>query len=216
MKKSLALAVLATAFGATSVSAAGFTVSLGASSVELASFDGFTDSAMQDTGPLSAGIESPVITADVLPSGSLVSFTFLGKEAGHKNSFQYKDGDTLENDDPVGTEFTALVEPGPLQFTFFDLTDGDAVSSLLPPAAYASYAVLGSFSGSTFVPATGGGKYDLILGFNDGARVDADYDDMVVGLRFISAIPEPGTYALILAGLGVVGFMARRQRGERV
>jgi hypothetical protein len=29
----------------------------------------------------------------------------------------------------------------------------------------------------------------------------------------VTAVPEPGTYALLLAGLGVVGFLARRRRG---
>ena len=29
----------------------------------------------------------------------------------------------------------------------------------------------------------------------------------------VTAVPEPGTYALLLAGLGVVGFVARRRRG---
>ena len=62
-----------------------------------------------------------------------------------------------------------------------------------------------------FTPFTLGGTYDLILGFNDGLRVDSDYDDMVVGLKVV-AIPEPETYALLMAGLGVVGFVARRRR----
>jgi hypothetical protein len=35
---------------------------------------------------------------------------------------------------------------------------------------------------------------------------------MVVGVKAVQAIPEPETYALMLAGLGVVGFMARRRR----
>jgi hypothetical protein len=33
-------------------------------------------------------------------------------------------------------------------------------------------------------------------------------------LKITSAVPEPSTYALLLAGLGVVGFMARRRRAE--
>ncbi len=31
-------------------------------------------------------------------------------------------------------------------------------------------------------------------------------------LLSISAVPEPGTYAMLLAGLGLMGFVARRQR----
>ena len=50
-----------------------------------------------------------------------------------------------------------------------------------------------------------------MLGFNDGAPVDADYDDMVVGLN-VAPVPEPQTYMLLLAGLGAVGFISRRRR----
>ena len=34
----------------------------------------------------------------------------------------------------------------------------------------------------------------------------------VDNLTLATAVPEPGTYAMLLAGLGVVGFIARRRR----
>jgi hypothetical protein len=51
----------------------------------------------------------------------------------------------------------------------------------------------------------------VVLGFNDSLQVDGDYDDFIVGLK-VTAVPEPETYALMLAGLGAVGFLSRRRR----
>ena len=55
----------------------------------------------------------------------------------------------------------------------------------------------------------------------------ADFGDNLIGLYanlsdatggpetfFVAAIPEPQTYALMLAGLGIVGFMAARRRRD--
>lgn len=50
-----------------------------------------------------------------------------------------------------------------------------------------------------------GQKDDDDCGFNDGDQYPAT-------IVFTTAVPEPQTYALMLAGLGVVGFMARRRR----
>jgi len=38
--------------------------------------------------------------------------------------------------------------------------------------------------------------------------------ETIAAIRLVSAIPEPETYALMLAGIGAIGFIARR-RGKR-
>ena len=40
------------------------------------------------------------------------------------------------------------------------------------------------------------------------------YDLGIDNIHVLSAIPEPESYAMIMAGLGLIGFIARRRRGR--
>jgi hypothetical protein len=71
----------------------------------------------------------------------------------------------------------------------FDGTDGWSVAALLPTAGSYAFLVLGTADGTL------GGAY------RGG-----------VGAVVPSPIPEPSSLALLLAGLGVLGFVARRRR----
>jgi len=68
---------------------------------------------------------------------------------------------------------------------------------------------LGGFAISTFASAIGPGSYHLVA-TGTGVR-DSSLD---LTLEFTNAVPEPGTYGLMLAGMGLVGLLARRRRRQ--
>ena len=120
------------------------------------------------------------------------------------------------NNVAAGTTQTVQVGAGALPFRFLDQNDGTSVPNggNSPSSAQGSYVIFGTRAqNGDWNPLTsyGGGTFDLIIGFNDGAKVDADYDAHVLGLRLVP-VPEPGTYAMLLAGLTAMGFVARRRR----
>jgi hypothetical protein len=56
------------------------------------------------------------------------------------------------------------------------------------------------------------GASRLSMGFNDGGGGFFDNSGgIIVGVTEVSTIPEPETYAMFIAGLGLMGFMARRR-----
>lgn len=203
MKKLLtAVALAAAAFGAN----AQLTYSGGD---PLTSFSGYNPSG--STVPQSAGLVDATISAAF--AGTL-SATFLGFEAVDNDTYGFLlSSGVLSNRGSIGSSVSGRVSAGALSFSFSDLTTGETVGNggNANASVYSSYVILGTFTGGVFSPYTMGGAYQLVLGFNDGLKVDADYDDLVVGLR-LNPVPEPETYALMLAGLGALGFIGRRRR----
>jgi hypothetical protein len=167
-------------------------------------------------------------------SPASLTFTYLGKEAGHTNTFKYANGGGAKTfNNTTSAAFTSLFsvdvdDAFRLNLTFTDTNtsfvaksgnaknantlnnpcNGQAVSVCNPNNQSIGFLDLRDL---TEEYASFAGDFDYLLLFNDDWS-DADYNDMVVGVKVAAPIPEPETYALMLAGLGVVGFMARRRR----
>ena len=143
-----------------------------------------------------------------------VTYTYLGSEAGYIDHFvemvtatgSFVNKPIAAN--TVGDTLTVVDGPGNLKFQFTSLAPPSVVKNgdIFTAASNPSWGVLRNATSTV-------GPFAYILGFNDPGRRDRDFDDMVVGMN-LTPIPEPSTYALMLAGLGAVGFLARRRRSN--
>lgn len=124
--------------------------------------------------------------------------TFVGSGGGlfsQANSYGWLSGLvaglTVATDQETGLALTAAGSSAFPGLTNGDLSAGPYHSNFLGVGSIPVLATgIGSFS-----------RYNVIIGSSGGSITDP-----------VPAIPEPSTYALMLAGLGVVGYMARRRR----
>lgn len=135
----------------------------------------------------------------------LVTYTYLGKEAGYQNIF-FAPSTTpvwqinVSGSPSIGASVVKNTSGGILDFKFEGNTGNFAVNG----GAWSLYTSIGLIKENY-------NGYDFIIGYNDSFSTHNDWDDMVIGVN-IAPIPEPETYALLLAGLGLLGFAARRRR----
>jgi PEP-CTERM motif len=142
-----------------------------------------------------------------------VTFTYLGQESSFSDKFHLLiNGQNLLESDPVGSSVSAGSLGGYVNFSF----EGDNGKFATNGGAKAPGTSIGLIGTNlTVTSGAAAGTYAFVLGYNDsaGTATLGDWDDFVVGVN-IAPIPEPETYALMLAGLGVMGFIARRRRAD--
>ena len=140
-------------------------------------------------------------------SGALDSGVFNGETFSGQFSF---DDATLTG---TGDEYLAV---NTVNMNFHGQTYTQTNAAAVPEVRFADGALLGlSFTVDSSDPA-----FSLIPGFSSIADAQIGYDSRVGASGYGSVsytlvpVPEPETYALLLAGLGLVGWSTRRARAS--
>lgn len=199
MKKLLLSAFLL--MGSVSAEAAGLSIL----NAEAINFSGYDGEPVTYTGERNSGFTG---TVNALFDGNLTA-VYLGQESDHINRFRFEVGNRLNEWDDIGAAIYTEVDAGALRFRFVD-TDG--VNENFINGRTRSFAIMDGFI-SDNIAGTDYGPFDYILGLNDSNRLDGDYDDFVVGLRFqpVSSVPVPAALPLMATALGLFGLQRRRQ-----
>lgn len=142
-----------------------------------------------------------------------IAFTYLGNESGYNDKLLTLAGSTILTEaNSVGTTVSRAVNAfGAINFKFEGNTGLYAINGLM--SGWSSGTSIGLIGKDMNV---NGKSFDFVLGYNDsaGAARLGDWDDFVVGVKFtpVSAVPEPESYAMMLAGLGLLGTIVRRRK----
>lgn len=169
-------------------------------------FNNYNGQPLTITGTQNTGFWGSLFTT----SSGVFSATYLGNESGYINNFSFGfGGGTLLESNSLGRTISKSVGLGTVGFSFSDNAGlGHTFANGSQQQNSFGFAIL---KGQT----NRYGTFDYLLGFNDSYTGDADYDDFVVGVNFVTApVPEPETYAMLLAGLGLIGFSARRRKND--
>jgi len=138
-------------------------------------------------------------------------FTFLGKTAADTNYLMLNGlivagsgTDTVTTND----SFLSNVNAGVVNFGFTGTGGLTASNSTKPQESIAFIENVDSIGDAT------GNPYAFLVGFNDGGSPDKDFNDYVIGVSEVSAVPVPAALPLMATALGAFGISRRRNKAK--
>jgi hypothetical protein len=131
--------------------------------------------------------------------------TFLGKVAAFDN--MYVGGSTIGN--TVGaTAGIAVTADQAINFSFKDGGNGTTFAN--GASNTATQGIL--YFDATAWNAANGTAFDFLIGYNDSAPINHDFDDYVVGV--VNQVPVPAALPLMASALGAFGVSRRKSKAK--
>ena len=140
-------------------------------------------------------------------------FTFLGNEAGNTNSLLFNGfvaAGSATNTATISDSFILNAGTGTVNFGFTGNGGLTASNTTNPEENIAFLENVDSLVDAA------GNPFAFLVGFNDGGSDDADFDDYVVGISEVSAVPVPAALPLLASALGAFGIARRRNKQKAV
>lgn len=165
--------------------------------------------ALAAIGAQASYLDGQSVTYSYENAGATLSSQTVTVGAGAELGYIYQTGDGLGSIDIADSSITAtFIRDGAMDSNAFN---GFRLTLPTTLAAFGN----ASFAGTTPASFTSGAHISFVdhtLSVNWTGVSFLNGDTVVVNFSPVAAVPEPETYALMLAGLGVVGAVSRRQR----
>jgi hypothetical protein len=208
----IALSLLA-AFGSTPASALSVVYSLNQTNIDAGAF-------LDGTNYLEVTITSTVAGTASFSVAPVYAFSTLTNFGIQSFGFNYTDSNTLNISPPSGWTVNPPPPSNQDGFGGFDYVVGTTGAGRLSPLTFTVSGLTGATVAATLgqfvknsAPVAGQGNQYFAAHLTDFTTGLTDANGAITSGYFggSAPVPEPETYAMLLAGLGLVGFAARRK-----